>query len=246
MSPVSFTVSSIQGMWFLTWRRVPQNPQLGSVPLIPIIICFRVLEDTLDSRHIALVPSLNHVWLFKTIACQAPLSSKISWSLLKFMSIGSMILSKMSSSVVPFSSCPPSFPASGSFPMSWLFASGGQITGASSSASAFPMSVLGWFPLGLISLQPQGLSRVFSSTRPFFCSFPDSRSSYYTGRSISYQLHVRFWLEINSHRNSFSPTKETAFWLSFWWVENFSPLLTQRTFWRHLGSISLSQICPES
>ena len=131
MSPVSFTVSSIQGMWFLTWRRVPQNPQLGSVPLIPIIICFRVLEDTLDSRHIALVPSLNHVWLFKTIACQAPLSSKISWSLLKFMSIGSMILSKMSSSVVPFSSCPPSFPASGSFPMSWLFASGGQITGAS-------------------------------------------------------------------------------------------------------------------
>ena len=167
MSPVSFTVSSIQGMWFLTWRRVPQNPQLGSVPLIPIIICFRVLEDTLDSRHIALVPSLNHVWLFKTIACQAPLSSKISWSLLKFMSIGSMILSKMSSSVVPFSSCPPSFPASGSFPMSWLFASGGQITGASASTSVLPMNVQGWFPLGLIyliSLLSKGLSRVYSST----------------------------------------------------------------------------------
>ena len=152
MSPVSFTVSSIQGMWFLTWRRVPQNPQLGSVPLIPIIICFRVLEDTLDSRHIALVPSLNHVWLFKTIACQAPLSSKISWSLLKFMSIGSMILSKMSSSVVPFSSCPPSFPASGSFPMSWLFASAGQGIGA--LAPVLPMNIQGWFCLGFTDLTP--------------------------------------------------------------------------------------------
>ena len=96
----------------------PQNPQLGSVPLIPIIICFGVLEDTLDSRQIALiVQSLKHVWLFKTpwtIACQAPLSSTISWSLLKFMSIEPMMLSKISSSATPFS-CPRSFPAWGYF-----------------------------------------------------------------------------------------------------------------------------------
>ena len=69
--------------------------------------------------------------------------------------------------VIPFSSCLQSFPASGSFPVSRLFASGGQNIGASASASVLPMNVQGWFPLGwtrLISLKSQGLSRVFSST----------------------------------------------------------------------------------
>ena len=73
----------------------------------------------------------------------------------------------ISSSVVPFSSCPQSFPASENFPMSWLFTSGGQIIGTSASASVFPMNIQGWFSLGLtglISLQSKGLSRVFSST----------------------------------------------------------------------------------
>ena len=71
------------------------------------------------------------------------------------------------SSVIPFSSCSQSFPASGSFPMSWLFASGGQSIGASALASVLPMNIQGWFPLrltGLISLQSKGLSRVFSKT----------------------------------------------------------------------------------
>ena len=70
-------------------------------------------------------------------------------------------------SVGPFSSCPGSLPASGSFPMSWLFALGDQSIGNSASASALPMNIQGWFPLGftgLISLQSKGLSRVFSST----------------------------------------------------------------------------------
>ena len=73
----------------------------------------------------------------------------------------------ISSSVVPFSSCHQSFPASGSFLMSWLFASCGQGIGASASASALPMSIHGWFPLEstcLIFLQSKGLSRVFSNT----------------------------------------------------------------------------------
>ena len=56
------------------------------------------------------------------------------------------------SSIVPFSSCPLSFPASGSFPVSWFFASGSQSIGASSSASVFPMNIQGWFPLGLTGL----------------------------------------------------------------------------------------------
>ena len=70
----------------------------------------------------------------------------------------------ISSSAVPFSSCLQSFPASGSFPMSQLFASGGQSIGASASALVLPMNIQDWFPLGLtglISLQSKGLSRVF-------------------------------------------------------------------------------------
>ena len=71
----------------------------------------------------------------------------------------------ISSSVIPFSSCLQSFPASGSFLMSQFFASGGQSIGA--SASVLPMNIQGWFPLGMtdwISLQSKGLSRVFSNT----------------------------------------------------------------------------------
>ena len=65
----------------------------------------------------------------------------------------------------PFSFCLQSFPGSGSFPMSWLFPSGGQSIGA--SASVLPVKIQGWFPLGLtglISLQSKGLSRVFNTT----------------------------------------------------------------------------------
>ena len=73
----------------------------------------------------------------------------------------------ISSSVVPFSSCPQSFPASGSFQMSQFFTSGGQSIGVSALASVLPMDILDWFPLewtGWISLQSKGLSRVFSNT----------------------------------------------------------------------------------
>ena len=83
--------------------------------------------------------------------------------------------SAISSSVTPYSSCPQSFPESGSFPMSCLSASGSQITGASASASVLPVNIQGWFPLGLtglISLEAKRLSKVFSSTavwkHPFF------------------------------------------------------------------------------
>ena len=73
----------------------------------------------------------------------------------------------ISSSVVSFSSCPQSFPASGSFPMSQLFASDDQNIGVSASTPVLPMSTQDWSPLGWtgwISLQPKGLSRVFPNT----------------------------------------------------------------------------------
>ena len=72
-----------------------------------------------------------------------------------------------SSSVVPFTSCFQSFPASGSFQMSQYFASGGQSIGVSASTSVLPMNIQDWFPLGWtgwISLQSKRLSRVFSNT----------------------------------------------------------------------------------
>ena len=74
----------------------------------------------------------------------------------------------ISSSVIPFSSHLPSFPASGSFQMNQFFASGSQSIGASASASVLPMNIQDWSPLewtGWISLQSKGLSRVFSNTQ---------------------------------------------------------------------------------
>ena len=88
----------------------------------------------------------------------------------------------ISSSVVPFSSCPQSFPASGSFQISQLFASGGQSIGISASASVLPMNVQDWSPIGWtgwISLQFKGFSRVFSNTtvqtHQFFGTQPSSQ-----------------------------------------------------------------------
>ena len=89
----------------------------------------------------------------------------------------------ISSSVVPFSSCPQSLSASGSFPMSQLFAWGGQSIGVSALASVLPMNTQDWSPskwAGWISLQSKGLSRVFSNTtvqrHQFFGAQPSSRS----------------------------------------------------------------------
>ena len=95
----------------------------------------------------------------------------------------------ISSSVAPFSSCFQSFPASGSFPMSQLFASGGQNIGA--SASVLPMNIQGWFPLrwtGLISLQSIGLSRVFSSTTVRSHQFFDAQPF------LWFSSHIHTWL----------------------------------------------------
>ena len=97
----------------------------------------------------------------------------------------------ISSSVALFTSCLQSFPASGSFPMSQFFESGGQSIGASASASVLPKNVQDWFPLGLtglISLQSKGFSRVFSSTtiqkHQFFGAQP----------SLWSNSHIHTWL----------------------------------------------------
>ena len=97
----------------------------------------------------------------------------------------------ISASVIHFSSCPQSFPASGSFPMSWLFASGGQSMGASASASVLPMNIQDWLPLGWtdwISLLSKRLSRVFSSTTIQMHQFFGAQPSLWPSS------HINTWL----------------------------------------------------
>ena len=96
------------------------------------------------------VQLLSRIWLFATpwtTAHQASLSFTISWSLLKLMSIESVMPSNISSSATLLL-WPSIFPSIRVFSKSWLFALGGQSTGASASASELPMSIQGWFPLG--------------------------------------------------------------------------------------------------
>ena len=93
----------------------------------------------------------------------------------------------ISTSIVPLSSCLQSLPASGCFPMSWLFTSAGQSIGASASAPVFTMNIQGWLPLGLtglISLQSKGLSRV--SPAPQFESINSLVLSVFYGPALTF------------------------------------------------------------
>ena len=137
-------------------------------------------------RSLTLVSFFATIW---TIVHQAPLPFTISQSLLKLMSIESMTPSKHLILCCPFSSCPQSFPASGSSPMSQLFASGGQNIGV--SASVLPIKSQGWFPFGLtglISLQSRGFSRVFSSTTIQKHQFLGAQPSLWSNS------HIHTWL----------------------------------------------------
>ena len=156
---------------------------------------------------IVVVRLLSHVKLFATpwtTGHQASLSLTISRSLLRFMSIGSVMPSNHLS-VIPFSSYPQSFPASGSFLMSWLFASDGQSTGA--SASVLPMDIQGWFPsglTGLISLLPKDSQESYPI--PQFKSISSSLLSLLYGPTLT-PIHD-YWI-MYSHMWF----KESQFWL---------------------------------
>ena len=127
-------------------------------------------EDGIDPTSVNSIQWFSHVCLFATpwnAACQAFLSIANSRSLLKLMSIMSVMPSNHLILCRPLHSHLQSFPASGSFQMSQFFASGSQSIGVSVSASVFPKDIQDWFPLwltGWISLLFKGLSRVFSNT----------------------------------------------------------------------------------
>ena len=97
----------------------------------------------------------------------------------------------ISSSVIPFSSCPQSLPASKSFPISQLFTWGGQSTGVSASASVLPVNIRDWYPLGWtgwISLQSKGLPRVFSTTTV------EKHQFFSAWLSLWSKSHIHTWL----------------------------------------------------
>ena len=123
----------------------------------------------------------------------------------------------ISSSVIPFSSCLQSFPASGSFPMNQFFASVGQSIGASASSSVLPMSIQVWFPC-LITLQSKGPSRVFSNTTVQKHQFFGAQLSLWSNS------HICTWLLVMDreawHAAIHGVTKSQT-WLSNWtdWLE---------------------------
>ena len=143
---------------------------------------------------ISSVQSLSHAWIFVTpwtIACQASLSITNFWSLLKLMSIGSVMPSNHLILCRSFLFLPSTFPASGSFPTSQFFASSGQSIGLSASASVLPVNIQDWFPLGLtglISLQFKGLSRIFSNTTVQKHQFFGAQLSLWS------KFHIHTWL----------------------------------------------------
>ena len=144
--------------------------------------------------YISSVRSLGCVWLFVTHGLQharPPCPSPTPGVYTNSCLLSRWCHPTISSSVVPFSSCSQSFPASGSLQMSQFFASGGQSIGASASASVLPMNIQDWFPLewtGWISLQSKGLSRVFSSTTVHKHQF------FSTQLSLQSNSHIHTWL----------------------------------------------------
>ena len=140
------------------------------------------------------VQLLGRVRLFETpwtIACQESLSITNCQVYPNPCPLSQWCHPTIASSVIPFSSQPQSFPASGPFRMGQLFTSGGQSTGVSASASVLPMNTQDWSPLGWtgwISLQSKGLSRVFSNITAQKHQFFGAQLSLYSNS------HIHTWL----------------------------------------------------
>ena len=147
---------------------------------------------------LSVVQSLSHLRLFATSwtsACQSSLPFTISQSLFKFMSIESVMLSNHLILCCPLLFLPSVFPSirkAITFPVSWLFASGGQIIGTLASVSVLSMNIWGWFPLGLIGLIPcSPMDSQESSPAPQF----ENISSLFSTQPILWsKSHIHTWL----------------------------------------------------
>ena len=148
--------------WTASFTNFSPTPNVG--PKLPaFFIYFFFWNISLQFNYSVLSDSLqSHRLRQARLLCSSPTPGVCSNS----HPLSQWCHSTISSSVIPFSHCLQSFPASQSFPMSQFFSSSGQSIEASASASVFPMNIQDRFPLGLtclISLQSKGLSRVFSS-----------------------------------------------------------------------------------
>ena len=149
-----------------------------------LMMCFylpvthlRILLMTFSSVQFSSSVMSNSLWPHEPQHARPPCPSPTSGVNPNSCPLSRWCHPTISSSVVPFSSCPQSFPASGSFQMNQPFTSGGQSIGVSASTSVLPMNTQDWSPLectGWISLQSKGLSRAFSNTtvqkHQFFCT----------------------------------------------------------------------------
>ena len=154
-------------MLVLTCPTFPMLLRLKNAGEISVFVCVKLDLVTLKSLLVHFSRSVvsNSLWPHEPQHARPPCPSPTHGVHPNPCALSWWCHPTISSSVVPFSSCLQSFPVSGSFPMSQLFASGDQSIGASASASV--LNIQGWFPLGLtglISLKSKGLSRVFSST----------------------------------------------------------------------------------
>ena len=146
------------------WKMWEVMQQIRSVEIMAICIYLLVFSSVQFSRSVMSDSLWPHGLQHAKFPCPSPTPGVYSNS----CPLSRWCHPTISSSVVPFSFCLQSFPASGSFPMSQLFASGGQSIGVSASTSVLPMNIQDWFPLGWtgwISLQSKELSRVFSNTK---------------------------------------------------------------------------------
>ena len=186
--------------WFVEANVFKSHPTSSSVSpfcvsSLPVSIPTSILPyQSFNLVIVFVVQSISHAGLFetpRTAACQAPLSSTISRSLLKFMSIESMMLSNHLIFCCTLLLLPSIFPSIGAFYNEFLFASGGQKIGASASTSVLPVNIKGWFPLGLtclIFLLSKGLSRVLSSTTDWNHQFFTAKPSLWSNS------HIHAWL----------------------------------------------------
>ena len=184
-----------------------------------LLVCFHLVNSPLALTPVPNTAELAPAFLYFSLNYQWRLSSTSCWSVTKSCSAlcdpmdlqyarlicppvfpgvcsNSCSLSQwcyltISSRATCFSFCLQSFPASGSFPMNWLFTSGGQSIGASTSVSVLPVNIQDWFPLeltGLISLHSKGLSRGFSNTTVQKEQFLGSQTSLWSNS------HIHTWL----------------------------------------------------
>ena len=154
--PRPFICKTMDGLWgnYASWNNLDRNNKTNIVCLhVSVQFSCSFVSDSLRS----------HESQHARLPCPSPTPGVHSNS----CPSSQWCHPAISSSVVPFSSCSQSLPASGSFPTSQLFAGGGQSIGVSASASVLPMNIQDWFPLGWtgwISLLSKRLTRVFSNT----------------------------------------------------------------------------------